>query len=140
MFRHWAAAALLIAAAGALVGAQTRKPAGAKPEVYDLTITTDGTPYSGTLTLVVAAAQVGGEMRISKPTEVTGKVAGTVKAGEMALDFPYRMVQRNCDGQIAMAFKAPVKGAGSKGTVSITGCGRDAANKLAGTVELSPKK
>ena len=140
MFRHWAAAVLLIAAGTSLVGAQTKKPAAAKPTLYDLTITADGTPYTGTLTLTVTAGKVGGEMHITQPTEITGKVAGTVKAGDMALDFPYRMVQRNCDGQIAMTLKAPVKGSGSKGTVSIAGCGRDAANKLAGTVELVPKK
>ena len=140
MFRHWAAAVLLIAAAASFAGAQTKKPAGAKPAIYDLTVTADGTAYTGTMTLAVAAGKVSGEMRISKPTEITGKIAGTVKAGEMALDFPYRMVQRNCDGQVAMTFKAPVKRAGSKGTASITGCGRDAANKLAGSVELAPQK
>jgi hypothetical protein len=79
-------------------------------------------------------------MHIKQPTEVTGTAAGTVTNGEMALDFPYHMVEWNCDGQIAMNVKLPPKAGTSKGTVSIVGCGRDASKKLPGTIELTPVK
>ena len=108
---------------------------------YDVTIKTDGAAYTGTMDLATAAGKVSGDMVISQPTEITGKPAGTVKLGVMKLDFPYRMVQRECDGQIVMDIKMPAKaGAGpATGTVSIVGCGRTEANKLPGTIELMPK-
>ena len=138
MVRQWGVGVLLAAAAVSIVSAQAQKPAAGKGTTYDITIAADGGAYTGTMTLLVVKGAVTGDMHITKPGEITGKVAGTVKAGEMALDFPYRMVERKCDGQIAMNLKAPAKGAGSNGTVSIVGCGRDASNKLAGTVELKP--
>jgi hypothetical protein len=131
-------AGMMVAALAAGLSAQTRKPAGAKPVTYDVTITTDGTPYTGTMVLSVVGGKVSGTMNITQPTAVTGKAAGTVKAGEMSLDFPFHMVERKCDGQIAMNFKMPAKPAETKGTVSIVGCGRDASNKLPGTIELKP--
>jgi hypothetical protein len=140
MLRQCVTAALMIATIAAAGSAQTKKPAGTKGVTYELAITADGGVYTGKLDLVTTAGKVAGTMHITQPAEITGKVAGTSKAGEMVLDFPYHMVQRNCDGQIAMNFKAPSKTAGSKGTVSIAGCGRDAANKLAGTMELKPAK
>jgi hypothetical protein len=118
-----------------------QKSAGGKPTVYDLTIQADGAAYTGTMELMVAGGKVSGAMNITQPTEVTGKAAGTLKAGQMKLDFPYRMVQRGCDGQIAMDIKMPAKAgaAPAAGTVSIVGCGRTEANKLPGTIELKPK-
>jgi hypothetical protein len=47
-------------------------------------------------------------------------------------------VQRNCTGQIEMNIKIPAKLGPATGTVSILGCGRDATNKLTGTIELKP--
>jgi hypothetical protein len=140
MLRQLTMAALMIAVAANTGAAQTKKPAGTKGVTYDLTITVDGGVYTGKLDLATTAGKVAGAMHITQPTEITGKVVGTSKAGDMVLDFPYRMVQRNCDGQIAMNFKAPSRTAGSKGTVSIAGCGRDASNKLSGTMELKPAK
>ena len=131
---------LIIVALAAGTSAQTGKPAGVKPVTYDVTITADGTAYTGTMVLAVAGSKVTGSMNITQPTSVTGKAAGTVKAGEVSLDFPYEMPERKCDGQIAMTFKMPGKPAQTKGTVSIVGCGRDASNKLAGTIELKPAK
>lgn len=118
-----------------------QKPGGARKTVYDLTVNADGAAYTGTMELVVAAGKVTGTMHITQPTEITGTAAGTSKAGQMKLDFPYRMVQRACDGQIAMDIKMPAKpgGAPATGTVSITGCGRTEANKLPGTIELKPQ-
>ena len=112
-----------------------------EPTRYDLTIQADGAVYTGTMDLAVAKGKVTGDMHITKPTEITGKPAGTTKAGQMKLDFPYRMVQRECDGQIAMDIKLPAKAAvgPATGTVSIVGCGRTPENKLPGTIELKPQ-
>jgi DUF4097 and DUF4098 domain-containing protein YvlB len=90
------------------------------------------------MTVAVNAGKVTGDIRITAPTEITGKVAGTAKAGQMNLDFPYHMVERNCDGQIAMSFAQPAKkgAAPATGTVDIVSCEGD---KLAGTIELKPK-
>ena len=140
MGRQWAAVALALAISSSLAAAQTKKPVGPKPGTYDVTIVADGAPYTGQMQLVVSGGKVTGSMHIKQPTEITGKAAGTVKAGEMLLDFPYQMVQRNCTGQIEMKFKAPAKGGGSKGTVGIVGCGRDASTKLSRTIEKSPAK
>ena len=122
--------------------AEQSKPAAKGNSVkYDVTIKTDGAAYTGTMDLATTAGKVSGDMLISQPTQITGKPAGTVKAGVMKLDFPYRMVQRECDGQIAMDIKMPAKaGAGpATGTVSIVGCGRTDANKLPGTIEMTAK-
>ena len=118
-----------------------QKKAPANAVKYDIVIKADGGSYTGTMDLATAAGKVSGDMLISQPTQITGKPAGTVKAGVMKLDFPYRMVQRECDGQIAMDIKMPAKaGAGpATGTVSIVGCGRTEANKLPGTIELTRK-
>jgi hypothetical protein len=133
------ALALMIAVATTVASGQAKKPAG-NTTTYDITITAEGTPYTGTMDLTVKGGKVSGTMHIKEPTEITGKAAGTVKNGEMALDFPYHMVQRKCDGQIAMNFKLQPKAAPSKGTVAIVGCGRDASNKLPGTIDLAPVK
>jgi hypothetical protein len=108
---------------------------------YDVTVTTEGTPYTGTMDLAVAGGKVTGDMHITAPTEITGTPAGTVKAGQFALEFPYRMVQRGCDGRIAMSFTLPPKMGPNPatGTVEITECGRPDGNKLAGTIELKAK-
>lgn len=134
----------VVAAAVALLGtgmlAEAQKPAGARPTTYDVTITADGTPYTGAMVLAVAGGKVSGSMHIKSPGEITGKAAGTVKAGEMLLDFPYHMVERKCDGNIRMNVRMPEKRGPAKmsGTVSIRPCGRTDDNRLAGTIELAP--
>ena len=133
------AVAAVLAVAGALpASAQTKKPAGTAT-TYDITVNADGGVHTGTMLLVVAAGKVTGDMHITAPGEITGKAAGTSKAGQMHLDFPYRMVQRACDGRIQMDIKVPPKTGPANGTVSITGCGRTDANKLTGTIELKPR-
>ena len=139
MLRHVAAASLLAAVVVMPVGAQTKK--SVNTITYDVTITAEGKPYTGTMALAVSSGKVTGDMHITAPTEITGKAAGTTKAGQMNLDFPYRMVQRACDGQIAMAIALPAKmgATPAAGTVSIGGCGRPDSNKIQGTIELKPK-
>jgi hypothetical protein len=124
-----------------VAAAQTKKPA-AKGTTYDITVNADGAAHTGTMLLTVTGGKVSGDMHITQPSEITGKAAGVSKGGQMHLDFPYRMVQRACDGRIEMTIKLPAKAATApaNGTVSITGCGRTDANKLAGTVELKPRK
>jgi hypothetical protein len=140
MFKHITAAILVAGLGGTAAAGQTKKPAGTNAVTYDVTITAEG-QYTGTMDLLINRGKVTGTMQITKPTEITGKVAGTVKGPEMALDFPYHMVQRNCTGQIAMTIKMPAKGsktAAAIGTVSIIGCGRPESNKLPGTIDLKP--
>ena len=137
MLKHTAIVTLVVAATIASAAAQTKKPAATNAVTYDVTIQADG-PYTGTMDLAVKGGVVSGGMRIATPTEITGNVAGTSKAGEMRLDFPYEMVTRKCTGQIKMTIAAPAKPAPTKGTVSIVGCGRDAAAPLSGTIELKP--
>jgi hypothetical protein len=139
MFTHAVAASIVAAIAVIPFEAQTKKSANTM--TYDVTVTADGTAYTGTMALAVSGGKVTGDMRITAPSEITGTPAGTVKAGKMDLDFPYRMVQRACDGRIAMAITLPAKmgSAPATGTVEITGCGRTEGNKLPGTIELKPK-
>ena len=135
--------AILMAGAAVLVAttASAEQKSKTTSTKYDIAIQADGATYTGTMDLAVAAGKVSGDMHITQPTAVTGKPAGTVTTGAMKLDFPYRMVQRACDGQIAMDVKLPAKAnaAPATGTVSITGCGRTAANALAGTIEMKPQ-
>jgi hypothetical protein len=139
MLRHAVAASLVAAVAVIPLAAQTKK--APNTITYDITINADGKPYTGTMALAVSAGKVTGNMHVTAPTEITGKAAGTAKAGKMDLDFPYRMVERACDGQIAMAITLPEKkgAAPATGTVSIGGCGRPDSNKLTGTIELTPQ-
>ena len=95
------------------LSAQTRK-AAPKGTTYDVTINADGAAHTGTMQLAVAAGKVSGEMHIKNPSEITGKAAGVTKAGQMLLDFPYRMVQRACDGRIVMDIKLPAKPAATE--------------------------
>ena len=117
--------------------AQARK---ANTTVYDLTVTAEGKPYTGTMTLAVAGGKVTGDMHITVPTEITGKVAGTAKGGQLNLDFAYRMVERGCEGQIAMPLTLPAKKsvAPITTTATIAACG-EPQNKITGAVELKPK-
>jgi len=141
MTRAIAAAAIVCGLAMLPLSAQAKK-AAPKGTAYDVTINADGAAHTGTMQLAVAAGKVTGEMHIQHPSEITGKAAGVSKSGQMLLDFPYRMVQRACDGRIVMDIKLPAKPAAApaSGTVSITGCGRSEENKLAGTIELKPRK
>lgn len=134
------AAATLIWVMASGTGFAQQKTA-AKGAVYDVTIQADGAAYTGTMELTVVAGKVTGAMNITQPTEITGKAAGASKAGQMKLNFPYRMVQRACDGQIAMDIKMPATAAAgpATGTVSISGCGRPESNPLPGTIELKPQ-
>ena len=128
------------ASVAVLVGMFTVAPIAAQKKAsqartYDVTITADNKPYTGTMELAVAAGRVTGNMHLTKPAEITGAPVGTEKGGHMNLDFPYHMVQNKCDGRIAMAITFPPKAGPANGKVTIDGCG---STKLPGTIELVP--
>ena len=107
----------------------------------DLTIkAADGSVYTGKMNMAVAKGKVSGAMHITKPTEITGTVAGTAEKGAMKLAFPYAMTERKCEGTVTMDLKVPTKPGPVTGTMEAMGCGRDATQKLTGTVELVPVK
>ena len=107
----------------------------------DLTIkAADGSVYSGKMNMSVVKGKVSGSLRITQPTEITGTVAGTAEKGAMKLAFPYAMTERKCEGTVTMDLKAPAKPGPVTGTMEAVGCGRDATQKLTGTVELVPVK
>ena len=112
-----------------------QKPAPGKTITHELTVTTDQI-YKGTLDLAIDAGKVSGKMKITSPTEITGDVAGTSKAGELSLDFPYHLTENNCDGNVKLSIKLAEKTGPSPGTMEATGC--DIEGKLAGTVEIKP--
>ncbi|MEO5894574.1 MAG: hypothetical protein ABIS06_02620 [Vicinamibacterales bacterium] len=132
MIREAAVMGVLAVMAAVPVGAQ-KKPSAT---TYDVTINADNAAYTGTMDLAVVAGKVTGNMHITKPGEITGNAVGNSKAGKMNLDFPYHMVQRNCDGRIAMAIDLPPRPGPAKGTAEITECD---GGKLTGTVEMTPK-
>jgi hypothetical protein len=132
MIREAALIVVVGMAAVAPIAAQKKAPPA---KIYDVTITADNKPYTGTMELAVAAGRVTGKMHLTKPAEITGPAAGTEKGGLMNLDFPYHMVQNNCDGRIAMSINLPPKTGPAKGRVEINGCG---STKLPGTIELVP--
>jgi hypothetical protein len=95
MIRQTAVAGLMVAGMLGPLSAQAKKPAAAKSTLHEITIKTDESVYSGTMDLAVSGGKVTGKMLLTSPTEITGKVAGTAKAGAWNLDFPYHMTERN---------------------------------------------
>jgi hypothetical protein len=129
-------AAIALAAASVIL-AQTGKPSGAKSVMHDITVKADAV-YTGTIETAITGGKVTGNLHITAPTEIVGTVAGTSKAGVMSLDFPYEMTQRKCTGTVKMTIKLPAKPGLATGTMEAAGCGRTDANKLTGTVEMTP--
>ena len=125
----------LLVGAGA---AQTRKPAAKNTIAHEIAITTAESTYTGTMDLTIASGVVTGTMLLKSPTEITGKVAGTSKAGVLALEFPYQMTERKCEGTVKMNIALPPKPGPATGTMEAVGCGRDETRKLTGKVDLKP--
>jgi hypothetical protein len=118
--------------------AQEKKASGTKSVMHDLTVTTSETVYKGTMDLAIDSGKVTGKMVVTSPSEVTGTVAGTSKAGVMTLEFPYHMTERNCDGTLKMTITLPEKLGLATGTMEAGGCGQEPGEKVTGTVELKP--
>ena len=83
-------------AAGSFQGAQ---PAAT---TYDAKFTTaEGQVYTGTTTFAVdAKGVVTGKMKLVDPTEVTGTLSGTVKAGTWTFEYPYEIPAQGCTGTV----------------------------------------
>ena len=132
-----AAIALMCAATVSAVSAQTKKPPRTKSVTYDVTIKADEV-YTGTMELAVDRGKVTGNLHLTSPTQITGKVAGTAKGGVLSLDFPYHMVERKCEGNVKMTLTLPPKLGPANGTMEAGECGGETGTKLPGTVELKP--
>jgi hypothetical protein len=132
-----AMAALACVAIAGSVSAQTKKPVASKGALYDVTVTADQV-YTGTMEMTIAGGKVAGTMTLTSPTTITGNVAGTSKAGTLSLDFPYRMTERNCEGNVKMTIKMPAKPGPASGTMEAGECGGNPDNKTTGTVDLKP--
>ena len=137
MFTRVAVTALVSAAIVTTLLAQAGKTAGTKSVTHDVTITADRV-YTGTMEMAVESGKVTGKMRLTSPTEITGTVAGTAKAGALVLEFPFHMTEDNCDGTVRMNITLPGKPGPASGTMEAVGCGRDETSKVTGTVDLKP--
>jgi len=134
-----AAVAMMGAAIVGSVSAQTKKPekpAEAKSATHSITVKADAV-YTGTVALAVNKGKVSGDMRLTAPTEITGKIAGTSKDGVLKLEFPYHMTENNCDGNVKMSITMPATPGPANGTMEASGCG-DPSRTVTGTVELVP--
>lgn len=132
-----AAVALIWAVMASSVPAQTKKPAGTKSVTYDVTIKADEV-YTGKMEMAVDRGKVTGNLHLTSPTEITGKVAGTAKGSVLSLDFPYHMTERKCEGNVTMTITLSAKSGPATGTMEAGECGGDPNKKLPGTVELNP--
>jgi hypothetical protein len=135
MIRAAAVVVMILAPVSPLAAGQAKTPGGA-PVVYNITVKADAV-YTGTIQLATQKEVVSGDMQITSPTAITGKVAGTSKAGVLSLDYPYVMTERKCEGRVMMTIKMPAKPGPAAGTMEALGCG-DPSRKLTGTVELVP--
>jgi len=141
MLRHWIVTGLVCAAMVGGASAQTKKPAPARkpaaaPKVttYDITVRADQV-YTGTVAMALDRGKVTGDMRMTHPMEITGKVAGTAKEGVLSLKFPFYMVEQKCEGVVSMTITMPQKPGLAKGTMEAITC---EGEKLPGDVELVP--
>jgi hypothetical protein len=138
MFKWTAIAALVGAGFAAGAAAQTPAPAALKNPTHEISVSAGDTIYTGTVALQVDAGKVTGDMLITVPSQITGKVAGTSKQGVMVLEFPYNMVDNGCQGTVKMNIKMPEKPGVATGTMEAKGCAEDPNQVLPGTVELKP--
>ena len=136
MFKLVFAALCMSAVVSGTVAAQAQRKSGTKAVTHDITVTAD-TVYTGTMEMSVDRGKVTGDMLITSPMEITGKVAGTSKAGVLTLEFPYLIVQENCEGTVKMNLKLEDKPGHATGTMEAVGCTGD-QEKVTGTVELKP--
>jgi hypothetical protein len=121
-----------------VASAQTKKQAGTKSVMHDITVKADDV-YTGTIEMAVDRGKVTGNLHLTAPTEITGKVAGTAKGGVLNLEFPYYMTERQCDGMVKMNITMPAKPGLATGTMEAGACG-EPGRKVTGTVELRPSE
>ena len=138
MFKRTSIAILVGVGLVAGASAQTPAPATVKNPTHEISVSAGDTVYTGTVALKVDKGKVTGEMLITSPTEITGKVAGTSKDDVLMLEFPYNMTENMCTGTVKMNIKMPAKAGVATGTMEAKGCGDDPNQALPGTVELKP--
>jgi hypothetical protein len=138
MIKRTAIAVLVGAGLVAGAAAQTPAPATLKNPTHEISVSAADTVYTGTVALKVDGGKVTGDMLITVPSQITGKVAGTSKEGVMVLEFPYTMVDNGCQGTVKMNIKMPEKPGVATGTMEAKGCAEDPNQVLPGTVELKP--
>lgn len=136
MFKHVTAVALMCAAITSVPSAQTKKQAGTKSVMHDITVKADQV-YTGTIEMAVASGKVTGNMHLTAPTDITGKVSGTAKGGVLNLEFPYYMTEQKCEGTVKMNITLPAKPGLATGTMEASSCG-EPGGTVTGTVELKP--
>jgi hypothetical protein len=106
--------------------------------MYDTTIkTSENEVYTGTVEMTVDRGKVTGDLNLTSPTHITGKIAGTSKANVLSLDFTYLMTERKCEGPVKMTINIPPKPGPAAGTMEAGECG-GGPSKVTGTVELKP--
>lgn len=128
----------LVAVASAQAPAPAPAPATLKNPTHEISVSAGDAVYTGKVALKVAGGKVSGDMLITSPTEITGKIAGTSKDGVMVLEFPYQMTENMCTGSVKMNIKMPAEPGPAAGTMEAKGCGDDPNAVLPGTVELKP--
>ena len=134
---RFVAAAVVITASAVGSAAQQAPPTAARDEAtHRITVRTDEV-YTGTLNMVITDGKVSGTLRITDPTEITGKLAGTASAGAIKLDFPFYVIAEKCSGSVKMDIKPADQSGAAKGTVVALGCEGE-ADKMSGTVEITP--
>jgi hypothetical protein len=125
--------ALVSVASSALAQGATKAPAAKKGSVYDVEFVFDNTSYIGTMTLAIAKGVVSGSMAIEAPVKVTADVAGTLKGGKLALDYPFQMSgDKPCTGQVVVDAAMDAKANAAQGTAHASGCG----NPVDGTFSI----
>jgi hypothetical protein len=132
------AVAVAVASGGAAAQEQKKEEGGPKPVLHDITVTAD-VVYTGTMSMAVEKGKVSGDLHITVPTEVTGKVAGTAKGNQLALEFPFYMTEQQCEGFVKIDVTLPEKaGTPATGKLTAIGCGIEESQPLVGAVELKP--
>lgn len=137
MFKQTIMVVMVSAGAAGILSAQTATPKTARPVTHEVTVVADQV-YTGTLAMAIEAGKVTGDMHLTAPTEITGKLAGTAQDGQLQLEFPFHMTEQGCNGSVKMKIALPARPGPAKGTMAAVGCGRESDSPLEGTVELKP--
>ncbi len=122
-------------AAGVLAAQGGKTDSGAR--THDVTIVADQV-YTGTMAMAVNEGKVTGDLLLTSPMVIKGKVAGIARDGQLQLDFPFQIAEQGCQGSVKMKIALPTTPGPAKGTMAAVGCGREPGAPLEGTVELKP--
>jgi hypothetical protein len=132
-----AAVCLLALALSPALHAQQKGTAPApQPRTYNLVFDFGDTPYTGTMSLVIAKETVTGTMKIDSPMPVTGDVEGTLKGEVLTLDYAFKMESESCGGRVHVDGKMTAKQDEASGSAKTDGgCSPD-GQPVSGTFSL----